>query len=117
MHDFEYQITNSIFVIRYSIFELPMFFVFLGWKTFLSIRKVFEYQIFNIKTNRFNARFWISNYQFDIRYSIFELPLFFVFLGSKTFFSIRKVTEYQIFNIKTDFECTILNIKLSIRYS
>ena len=66
MHDFEYQITNSIFLIRYSIFELP---------------------------------------------------LFFVFFASKTFFSIRKVTEYQIFNIKTTFKCTIFNIKLSIRYS
>ena len=51
MHDFEYQIPNSIFVIRYSIFELPMFFILLGSKTFLSVWKVTEYQVFNIKTN------------------------------------------------------------------
>ena len=51
MHDFEYQITNSIFVIRYSIFELPLFFVFLWSKNFFSNRKVTEYQVFNIKTN------------------------------------------------------------------
>ena len=51
MHGFEYQITNSIFVIRYSIFELPLFFVFLWSKTFFSIRKVTEYQMFNIQTN------------------------------------------------------------------
>ena len=51
MHDFEYQITNSIFVIRYSIFELPLFFVLLGSKTFFGIRKFTEYYIFIIKTN------------------------------------------------------------------
>ena len=51
MYDFEYQIPNSIFVIRYSIFELPMFFILLGSKTFLSVCKVTEYQVFNIKTN------------------------------------------------------------------
>ena len=51
MHDFEYQIPNSIFVIRYSIFELPMFFILLGSKTVLSVWKVTEYQVFNIKTN------------------------------------------------------------------
>ena len=50
MHDFEYQITNSIFVIRYSIFELPLFSILLVSKTFLSIQKVTEYQVFNIKT-------------------------------------------------------------------
>ena len=51
MHDIEYQITNSIFVIRYSIFELPLFFILLVSKTLLSIQKVTEYQVFNIKTN------------------------------------------------------------------
>ena len=53
MHDFEYQITNSIFVIdiRNSIFELPLFFILLGPETFFGIRKVTEYQVFNIKTN------------------------------------------------------------------
>ena len=51
MHDFEYQITNSIFVIRYSISELPLFFILWVSKTFLSIRKVTEYQVFNINTN------------------------------------------------------------------
>ena len=51
MHDFEYQITNSIFVVRYSIFELPLFFILLVSNTFLSIRKVTEYQVFNTKTN------------------------------------------------------------------
>ena len=51
MHKFEYQIINLIFAIRYSIFELPMFFILLVPKTFLSIWKVTEYQVFNIKTN------------------------------------------------------------------
>ena len=51
MLDFEYQITNSIFVIRYSIFELPLFFILLVSKTFLSIQKATEYQVFNIETN------------------------------------------------------------------
>ena len=51
MHKFEYQIINSIFAIWYSIFELPMFFILLVPKTFLSIWKVTEYQVFNIKTN------------------------------------------------------------------
>ena len=59
----------------------------------------------------------IANSIFVIRYSIFELPLLIILLGSKTFFGIRKVTEYQVFNIKTNFSCTILNIKLPIRYS
>ena len=77
MHDFEYQIPNSIFVIRYSIFELPLFFVLLWSKTFFSIWKDTEYQIFNIKTN-FKCTIWISNYQFEIRYSIFELRMFFI---------------------------------------
>ena len=56
MHDFEHQITNSIFVVRYSIFELPHFIILLGSKTFLSIRKVTEYQIFISKLT-LNARF------------------------------------------------------------
>ena len=51
MHDFEYQITNSIFVVRYSIFELQLFFILLGSKTFFGIRKVNKFQFFNIKTN------------------------------------------------------------------
>ena len=51
MHNFEYQITNSIFVIRYLIFELSLFFILLVSKTFLSIQKVTEYQVLNIKTN------------------------------------------------------------------
>ena len=51
MHSFEYQITNSIFVVRYSIFELPLFFVLLGSKTFFSVWIVTEYQVFDIKTN------------------------------------------------------------------
>ena len=51
MHGFEYQITNSIFVVRYSIFEMLLFFVLLWSKTFFGIRKVAKYQIFNIKTN------------------------------------------------------------------
>ena len=50
-HDFEYQTTNSIFVIRYSIFELPLLIILLGSKTFFGTRKVTEYQVFNIKTN------------------------------------------------------------------
>ena len=51
MRDFESQIINSIFVVRYLIFELPLFFILLGSKTFFGIRKVTEYQVFNIKTN------------------------------------------------------------------
>ena len=51
MHDFEYQITNSIFVVRYSIFELPVLIILLGAKTFFGIRKDTKYQVFNIKTN------------------------------------------------------------------
>ena len=48
MHDFEYQITRQ-FDIRSSIFELPLFYVLLGSKTFFGIRKDFIYQVFNIK--------------------------------------------------------------------
>ena len=69
MHDFEYQIINSIFAIQYSIFELPMFFILLVPKSFLSIRKVTEYQFFNIKTN---FKCTISNIKLPIRYSLFD---------------------------------------------
>ena len=54
---------------------------------------------FLISKLTFNARFLI----FIIQYSIFELPLFFNLFGSHTFFGIQKVTEYQVFNIKTNF--------------
>ena len=104
---------SSIFDIRYSDGEVSSIFDIrtaavdhlIRVKTFFGNWKVhdFEYQI--------------TNSIFVIRYSIFELSLFFVFLGSITFFSIRKVTEYQLFNIKTNFKCTILNFTLSIRYS
>ena len=103
MHDFEYQITTSIFVIRYSIFELPPFFVFIRSKTFFGVRKFTEYQVFNIKVLMHGFEYQITNSIFVVRYSIFELPLFFVLLGSKTVFGIRKVTEYQVFNIQTSF--------------
>ena len=66
MHDFEHKFTNSIFVVRYSKFELPHFVILLGSKTFLSIRKVTEYQFFNIKTNFLCT---ILNIKFPIRYS------------------------------------------------
>ena len=53
---------------------MPLFFKLLGSKTFFGIRKVActEYQVFISKLT-FIARFWISNYQFDIRNSIFDI--------------------------------------------
>ena len=50
MQDFDHQITTSIFVIRYSIFELPLFFVLLGSKPVFGIRKVTKYQEDSIMT-------------------------------------------------------------------
>ena len=74
---FQYQtrfwISNYQFDIRNSIFELPLFFILLGSKTFISFEKLPNIK-FLISKLTFNARFWISNYQFDIRNSIFELP-------------------------------------------
>ena len=71
MHDYEYQITNSIFVVRYS--NCRYFSILLWAKTFFGIRKVTEYQVLLSKLT-FNTRFLISNYQLNIRNSIFELP-------------------------------------------
>ena len=78
-------------------------------KPFLSIQKITAYQVFNIK----------HDFEYQITNSIFVIRTAAVFhvLGSKTFLSIWKVTEYQVFNIKTNFWCTILNIKLQIRYA
>ena len=97
-------ISNCQFDIRSSIFDIrtTAFFILLGSKNLLWHSESYRI-IFLISKLTFNARFWISNCQFVIRYSIFELPLFFVFLWSKTFFSNRNVTEYQVFNIKTNF--------------
>ena len=94
-------------LVRYSIFDIQTAAVdhLLRVKTFFGNRKVTEYQVFNIKTNFLihDFEYQIANSIFVVRYSIFELPHFFILLGSKTFFGIRKITEYQIFNIKTNF--------------
>ena len=47
MHDFEYQ----IFVIRQPIFELPLFIIFLGSKTFFGILESHKHMnhFFNLK--------------------------------------------------------------------
>ena len=97
MHDFEYQITNSIFVVRYSTFELPLFFVLLRSKTFFGIRKVTEFQ-FLISKLAFNARNGISNYQFDIRNSIFDVRTADVFHLIRVENLLKRLESHRISN-------------------
>ena len=105
MHDFEYQITNSIFVSRYLIFRLPLFFVLLGLKTSFGIRKLTEYQILISKLT-LNARFCITNYHFDIRSSVFDIRTAAVFRLNrvkKPSLAFEKLPNIKVFYIKTKF--------------
>ena len=78
---------SSIFDIRYSNGEFCS-----GYLTF-DIRY----------SNGENSSIFDIQMEKLVRYSIFELPLLIILLGSNVFFGIRKATEYQVFNIKTNF--------------
>ena len=77
-------------LVRYSKFDIHM-------------EKLVRYLTFDIRYSNGEVSS-IFDIQIEklVRYSIFELPLLIILIGSKTFFGIRKVTEYQ-FNIKTNF--------------
>ena len=68
-------ISNCQFDIRSSIFDIrttAFFHLIRGQKPSLTFGKLPNIN-FLISKLTFNARFWISNYQFDIRYSIFDI--------------------------------------------
>ena len=71
---------SSIFDIRYSIFKME---------------KLVRYSTFDIRYSEEKL----------VRYSIFDIRTAAVdhLITVKTFFGNRKVTEYQVFNIKTNF--------------
>ena len=121
---------RSKFDIRHSIFDIQME-KLVRYSTFdIQMEKLVRYSTFDIRhSNRevssifdirysngevssiFDFRYSVFKWRskFDIRYSngevssIFDLPLLIILLGSKTFFGIRKVSEYQVFSIKTNF--------------
>ena len=76
-------------LVRYSTFDFQM-------------EKLVRYLTFDIRYSNGEVSS-IFDIPMEIRYSIFEPPLLVILLGSKTFFGILEVTEYQVFDIKTNF--------------